>query len=104
MTTPTDAHEDIILKSLSAGKAVFSEKPISESIEGTKRQNEILPRTFSQITWKIFLCARCYEMAREMGRPLFCAFNRRFDPSMESVRERVRGGQSQWGGERLRLT
>ncbi len=37
MTTPTDAHEDIILKSLSAGKAVFSEKPISESIEGTKR-------------------------------------------------------------------
>ena len=46
-----------------AGKAVFSEKPIAEDPLGT---------------------SRCYEKAKEMGRPLFCAFNRRFDPSFSS--------------------
>merc|ERR1712080_16157 len=27
------------------------------------------------------------------GKPLFCAFNRRFDPSFSAVRERVRKGE-----------
>jgi len=69
--TPTFTHEGFILGSLSAGKAVFGEKPISQDPEGTKR---------------------CYAKAEEVGKPLFCAFNRRFDPSFSSVQAKVRNG------------
>jgi len=34
----------------------------------------------------------CYRLAKEVGRPLFCAFNRRFDVSMSRLRDRVREG------------
>ena len=33
------------------------------------------------------------QAAAEVGRPLFCAFNRRFDPSFSSVRRRVVEGE-----------
>jgi len=72
ITTPTFTHEDLIIGSLEAGKAVFSEKPISQDPNGT---------------------ARCYQRAASVGKPLFCAFNRRFDPSFADVRRRVRGGE-----------
>jgi len=71
IATPTFTHEGFIVASLEAGKAVFSEKPIAESPEGT---------------------ARCYQKSEEVGKPLFCAFNRRFDPSFSSVRDQVREG------------
>merc|ERR1712123_179150 len=71
IATPTFTHEAFIVASLDAGKAVFSEKPIAESPEGT---------------------ARCYQKSVEVGKPLFCAFNRRFDPSFSSVRDQVREG------------
>jgi len=71
IATPTFTHEAFIVASLDAGKAVFSEKPIAESPEGT---------------------ARCYEKSAAVGKPLFCAFNRRFDPSFSSVRDQVRSG------------
>ena len=51
---------------------MFSEKPISEEAAGT---------------------ARCYSQAAAAGKPLFCAFNRRFDPSFSAVRDRVRAGE-----------
>jgi len=70
--TPTFTHEKFIVDSLQAGKAVFSEKPISEEAAGT---------------------ARCYSQAAAAGKPLFCAFNRRFDPSFSAVRDRVRAGE-----------
>lgn len=60
------------MKSLQEKKAVFCEKPIAE-----KREN----------------IANCYEAAKKAGKPLFCAFNRRFDPSYIMVRERVRNGE-----------
>ena len=72
ISTPTFTHEAFIIGSLEAGKAVFSEKPIAETPEGT---------------------SRCYQAAAEVGKPLFCAFNRRFDPSFSSVRSRVLQGQ-----------
>jgi len=71
ISTPTFTHEEFIVSSLEAGKAVFSEKPIAEAPSGT---------------------ARCYRKADEVGRPLFCAFNRRFDPSFAAVRAKVRAG------------
>ena len=72
ITTPTFTHEEFIVKSLEAGKAVFSEKPIAEKPSGT---------------------ARCYKKADEVGKPLFCAFNRRFDPSFNTIRNRVQAGE-----------
>merc|ERR1712142_1433404 len=71
IATPTFTHEGFITGSLEGGKAVFSEKPISQEPSGT---------------------ARCYEKAENVGKPLFCAFNRRFDPSFGNVRDRVRAG------------
>ncbi|XP_058792926.1 inositol 2-dehydrogenase-like [Phymastichus coffea] len=70
--SPTFTHEEIISKSLDAKKAVFSEKPIGEDPKST---------------------AKCYEAAARNGKPLFCAFNRRFDPSYCNVRERLRAGE-----------
>eukprot|EP00090_Calanus_glacialis_P029151 TRINITY_DN46780_c0_g1_i1.p1 TRINITY_DN46780_c0_g1~~TRINITY_DN46780_c0_g1_i1.p1 ORF type:complete len:423 (+),score=101.34 TRINITY_DN46780_c0_g1_i1:92-1270(+) len=71
IATPTFTHEGFIIGSLEGGKAVFSEKPISQEPSGT---------------------ARCYQKADSVGKPLFCAFNRRFDPSFGNVRDRVRAG------------
>lgn len=66
--SPTFAHEDIVRGALSHGKAVFCEKPISDSYEGT---------------------ASCYELAKKAGKPLFCSFNRRWDPTVRTLREKV---------------
>ncbi|XP_011685180.1 PREDICTED: trans-1,2-dihydrobenzene-1,2-diol dehydrogenase-like [Wasmannia auropunctata] len=72
VASPTYTHEDIVIKALEAKKAVFCEKPIAENIQDT---------------------AKCYEIAKKVGKPLFCAFNRRFDPSYSNVRDRVRKGE-----------
>ncbi|XP_050493041.1 inositol 2-dehydrogenase-like [Bombus huntii] len=72
VASPTYTHEDIVRKALEAKKAVFCEKPIAED-----NANSI----------------KCYETAKKVGKPLFCAFNRRFDPSYSAVRSRVRNGE-----------
>ena len=72
VASPTYTHEEIVTKALKAKKSVFCEKPIAENPQDT---------------------ARCYEVAAQNGKPLFCAFNRRFDPSYENVRARVRAGE-----------
>ena len=71
VATPTYTHEEFITKSLEAGKAVFTEKPVSEDSEAVDR---------------------VYKLAEKMKKPLFCAFNRRFDPSFDDVRTKVRAG------------
>ncbi|XP_071945987.1 uncharacterized oxidoreductase YrbE-like isoform X2 [Antedon mediterranea] len=70
--TPTAYHSDIILAALKEGKAVFCEKPIA--IE------EEVVRT-------------CYAAARECGKLLYCALNRRYDPSMREIYTRVKSGE-----------
>ncbi|CAD6231790.1 GSCOCG00001586001-RA-CDS [Cotesia congregata] len=72
VSSPTHTHEYIVTKSLEARKAVFCEKPIAENREQTEK---------------------CFEAARKAGRPLFTAFNRRFDPSYNAVRDRIRKGE-----------
>lgn len=72
VASPTYTHEGIVRKALEAKKAVFCEKPIAED-----NVNSI----------------KCYETAKKVGKPLFCAFNRRFDPSYFAVRSRVRNGE-----------
>ncbi|GBL71584.1 hypothetical protein AVEN_87760-1, partial [Araneus ventricosus] len=53
--TPTFTHEEIVLKSLRKGKAVFCEKPLALDDEGIER---------------------CLDAAKKYNRPLLCAFNR----------------------------
>lgn len=72
VASPTYTHQTIVSRALEAKKAVFCEKPIAQNIAKT---------------------VDCYETARKVGKPLFCAFNRRFDPSYAAVRERVRNGE-----------
>ena len=61
VTTPTNTHEDYIQQAIRANKAIFCEKPVASSVAGI---------------------AQCYSEADKAGKPLFCAFNRRFDPSL----------------------
>ena len=72
VATPTYTHEEYITRSLEAGKAVFTEKPVSENTEAVDR---------------------VYKLAAKLNKPLFCAFNRRFDPGFSDVREKIRNGQ-----------
>jgi len=72
VATPTNSHEDYIANSLQSGKAVFTEKPVAEESEAVDR---------------------VYKIAKEVSKPLFCAFNRRFDPSFDAVYRQVRAGQ-----------
>ncbi|KAF6027210.1 hypothetical protein EB796_014480 [Bugula neritina] len=73
--TPTNLHEEQVLKSLNAGKGVFCEKPIAATEEAT---------------------LNCYKAAESNGKPLFCSFNRRYDPSLRKLyNERSELGQIQ---------
>lgn len=71
IATPTHLHRELVTKALTAGKAVLCEKPIAEEMESTKH---------------------CYEIAQKTGKPLICAFNRRFDPSFCQLQKEVREG------------
>ncbi|GFR32466.1 myo-inositol 2-dehydrogenase [Trichonephila clavata] len=70
--TPTFTHEEICMKSLESGKAVFCEKPLALNDDGIER---------------------CLEAAKKYKRPLLCAFNRRFDPGLRSVKDRIESGE-----------
>lgn len=67
--TPTFEHEKIVRAALENNKAVFCEKPVSQSDIGIKN---------------------LYEFADKVKQPLFCSFNRRFDPSFKSLKERCK--------------
>lgn len=70
--TPTFEHEAIVRSALQHNKAVFCEKPVSQKDDGIKS---------------------LYDEAKKVNRPLFCSFNRRFDPSLDNLRRRVRNGE-----------
>ncbi|XP_029195475.2 myo-inositol 2-dehydrogenase-like [Acropora millepora] len=69
--TPTSYHEDLVVSCLKAGKAVFCEKPVATTVEAIER---------------------CYNDALSRNIPLFCGFNRRFDPTISSLADRVKNG------------
>jgi len=68
----TDAHEEHVLATVRAGKALLCEKPIGNSLEGAKR---------------------CVDAAHEAGVVAAVGFNRRFDASYEALFQRVRAGE-----------
>ena len=71
IASSTESHVPLILSALSAKKAVYCEKPIADTLEKT---------------------GQCYAAAAQAGLPLFCAFNRRFDPSYSHIQAQVRAG------------
>ena len=70
--TPTDTHADLIERAVTAGKAVFCEKPVDLSSERI---------------------VRCLAVVAKSGRPLMIGFNRRFDPSFAAVKARIGHGE-----------
>ncbi|XP_045184669.2 inositol 2-dehydrogenase-like [Mercenaria mercenaria] len=73
IVSPTGTHEDLIQKSLDKAKSVFCEKPLTPSVPSTRA---------------------CYDLAESKGKPLLCAFQRRFDPSFYSLYKQVRSGST----------
>ncbi|XP_060084851.1 myo-inositol 2-dehydrogenase-like [Ylistrum balloti] len=69
--TPTDTHTALVRKALTARKAVFCEKPLSEELADIQA---------------------CYDDAEKYGATLFCAFNRHFDFGIRSMYEKARSG------------
>lgn len=72
IATPTASHQELVLRSLSSGKAVLCEKPLADSLEAVEN---------------------CIKLAGQMKRPLVTALNRRFDPTFRIVRNRVKKGE-----------
>ena len=71
IATPTGAHYSQILQALEAGKAVFTEKPLGETLKQIRE---------------------CYALAEKVERPLMVGFNRRFDPTFSSLAAQVVAG------------
>ncbi|MDT8858938.1 inositol 2-dehydrogenase [Alkalihalobacillus sp. MEB130] len=70
--SPTDTHVDIIVEAAAAGKHIFCEKPISFSIDETKRALQAVAKA---------------NVKFQVG------FNRRFDKNFRKVSDTVRAGQ-----------
>ncbi|PZU93656.1 MAG: inositol 2-dehydrogenase [Chelatococcus sp.] len=71
--TPTDTHAELIEAAVSAGKAVFCEKPVDLDAARIKR---------------------CLATVERAGKPLMIGFNRRFDPSFAALEKRLRAGEA----------
>jgi hypothetical protein len=55
VASPTQCHENTVCGALEYGKHVFCEKPVAQDSAGSER---------------------CYRLAADCGKTLFCAFNR----------------------------
>ena len=71
--TPTDTHADLIEQAVSAGKAVFCEKPVDLDAARIRR---------------------CLATVEKSGKPLMIGFNRRFDPNFAALEKRLRAGEA----------
>jgi myo-inositol 2-dehydrogenase/D-chiro-inositol 1-dehydrogenase len=72
VTTPPDTHVDVIVAAAEARKHVFCEKPLAHGVAGSRRALEACERA---------------------GVLLQIGYNRRFDPSLRAVSDRVRAGE-----------
>ena len=71
--TPTDTHADLICRVVSAGKAVFCEKPIAISVDETER---------------------VLDHVNAHDGLLMLGFQRRFDANFRALKQRLVSGQS----------
>jgi myo-inositol 2-dehydrogenase / D-chiro-inositol 1-dehydrogenase len=72
VATSTDAHLDLTLAALAAGKAVFCEKPLDLELTQLKANADVLASP---------------------GRPLMVGFNRRFDPHFQALKAKLDAGE-----------
>ena len=72
ITTPTQYHESYVKRALLARKAVFCEKPLAYDLANV---------------------IECYNIAEKNSCPLYCAFQRRFDPGMSKLRNQAVEGK-----------
>jgi myo-inositol 2-dehydrogenase/D-chiro-inositol 1-dehydrogenase len=71
IASSTGSHADLSIAAARAGKAIFCEKPVDLTLS------------------KVDLCIKEIKKARV---PMFVGFNRRFDPSFRSLKERLDAG------------
>lgn len=72
IATPTDTHVDYIEKAAKAGKPIYCEKPLDQSLERVERAMAALERH---------------------PVPFMLGFNRRFDPDNAALRKAVKNGE-----------
>ena len=72
IASSTDTHADLAVAAARAGKAIFCEKPIDLSLRRVDA---------------------CLKVVNQTRVPMFVGFNRRFDPSFSSLRERILKGE-----------
>ena len=72
IVTPTSTHAQLIEAAVTAGKAVWSEKPIALDLDETARVVDVIRRT---------------------GQPVQLGFMRRFDPGYRAARARIAAGE-----------
>ena len=72
IASTSDTHVDLIIASAQAGLPIFCEKPIDLDMERIER---------------------CLEVVEAKNVPLFVAFNRRFDPSFQMLKQRLDAGE-----------
>lgn len=69
--TPTDSHAQFIQMAAKAGKAIFCEKPVDTTVEGSRE---------------------CAVAVKEAGVGFMVGFQRRYDPNFAQVEARIREG------------
>lgn len=72
VSTPVALHEDVVLQALAAGKHVFCEKPLANSLAASRRM---------------------LEAARESGRTVAVGFNHRFYPAFAYMKQVIDEGR-----------
>ena len=71
IATPTDTHADLVEAAAAAGKATFCEKPLALDMARTRL---------------------CLQRIAPAGVPLLVGFNRRFDPNVQRLKQRITAG------------
>lgn len=71
VTTPTPTHEDVVCRAAQAGKAIFVEKPIADTLEAAER---------------------VVRVVEEAGVACQVGFQRRFDPGYQEAKRRIDAG------------
>ena len=72
IATPTNTHVDYIVACAKAGKPIYCEKPLDQTLERVDA---------------------CLEALKEHPVPFMLGFNRRFDPDINALRDAVKAGE-----------